>query len=67
MSDRLAAIDIGRKMGAAVFPFHGGAGSDTMSPAEAYLRTKWHVDPSKSFLPQYTNVTDRQTGQTTVR
>jgi len=30
-----------------------------MSWAEAYLRSKWHLDPS-TVWPQYTNVTDRQ-------
>jgi len=34
--------------------------------AEAYLPTKWHLDPSNR-LATYTNVTDRQTGQTTIR
>jgi len=36
MGDRLATIDIGRKVGAAV----------PLSWAEADLRTKWHLDPS---------------------
>jgi len=29
-----------------------------MAWAEAYLHTKWHLDPS-TVWPQYTNVTDR--------
>ena len=50
MGDRLAAIDMGRKVGGLLCPFRGrGAGypSNTMSPGnEAYLRTKWQLDPS---------------------
>jgi len=30
--------------------------------AVAYLHAKFHLDPSNGW-PQYTNVTDRQTGQ----
>ena len=40
---------MGRKLGAAVPPFGGRLGSpyNTMLPwAEAYIRTKWHLDPS---------------------
>ena len=33
--------------------------SNSMSWAEAYLHSKWHLDPS-TVWPQYTNVTDRQ-------
>jgi len=51
MGHRFATIDMGRKVGAAVHLFFGGGSwdspSNTMSPwAEAYLRTKWHLDPS---------------------
>jgi len=65
MGDRLATIDMGRKVGAAVPLSVGGAGSpsNTVTWAEAYLHTKWHRDPS-NVLPQYTNVTDRQDRQT---
>jgi len=117
MSDRLVTIDMGRKWGA-VSLFEGGAGSpsNNVAWAEAYLRTKWHLDISSRFAttddvpkigalplvwgnwvpiwhsvagaeveayvlvklhfiylfiltyptvwPQYTNVTDKQTGQT---
>ena len=40
MGDRLATIDVGRKVGAAVLLSIEGTG------AEAYLRTRWHLDPS---------------------
>ena len=49
----LATTYIGRKLG--LCPFRGGGAgtpSNTMS-REAYLRTKWHLDPC-SRLPQYT-------------
>ena len=113
-SSRLATINMGRKFGGGLRPLFWGGGegspSNTKSQrAEAYLRAKWNLDlcshlaatdlgrklgavplwgggdgsPSKtlwpgprptckpSFIlirqavwPQYTNVTDRQTGQT---
>ena len=49
MGDRLATIDIGQKLGA--YPFSGRAGPHLTQCrlgrlAEAYLRTKWHLDPS---------------------
>ena len=37
-------IDMVRKLGAV--PLLGGAGSPNVVWAEAYLRTKWHLDPS---------------------
>jgi len=39
--------DMGRKVGTAV-PISGGAGSppNSVAWAEAYLRTKWYLDPS---------------------
>jgi len=52
MGSRLATIDMGRKLGAEIggcAPLFGGAGSpsDTnVAWAEAYLRTKLHLDPS---------------------
>jgi len=49
MGDRLATIDMGRKVGRLLCPFPWpGAGSHlTVSPSvEAYLRAKWHLDPS---------------------
>ena len=70
MGDRLATIDMGRKVGAAVlFPLgelcpylsHCGRGA-------AYLNSKFHLDPSNRLatVPQR-HRQDRQTGQTTVR
>jgi len=46
MGDRLATIDMGRKL-PGLCPF-GGAGSpcNNVACVEAYLRTKWHLDPS---------------------
>jgi len=48
-SSRLAAIDMGRKLGGCCAPFiPGELVSDlTLWPswAEAYLHTKWHLDP----------------------
>ena len=48
MGDRLATIDMGRKVGAGVPLSGGGAGSSSNNVAwtEAYLRTKWNPDPS---------------------
>jgi len=50
MGERLATIDMGGKLGPAVPLFRGGTGSpsNTMwpGPRPAYLRTKWHLDPS---------------------
>jgi len=47
MGDCLETIDMGRKLGAVPF---GGAQSwppsNTFFWAKAYLRTKWHLDPS---------------------
>jgi len=69
MGDRLAVIDMDRKVkGAAVPPFlGGGAGSpsNNVAWAEAYLRTKWHLDPCSRLatIHQRHRQTDRQTGQ----
>ena len=41
MADRLATIDIGRKWGCVPF---GGA-STHVAWADAYLHTRWHLDP----------------------
>jgi len=48
MGDRFATIDMGRKVGTAVPLSVSGAGapSNTMWPGQAFLRTKWHLDPS---------------------
>jgi len=68
MGDRLATIDIGRKLGL-LFPFLEGAGSlpNTMwpGPRPTFVPSGILIHPT--VWPQYTNVTDRQTGQTTVR
>ena len=49
MGDHLAAIDIGRKLGEAV-PLLGEWSlvpiEHNVAWAEAYFRTKWHLDPS---------------------
>jgi len=48
MGDRLATIDMGRKVGAAVPLYVGGELGPhlTVARAEAYLLTKWYPDPS---------------------
>jgi len=48
MGNRLATTDMGRKVGAVLPLSMEGAGSpyNTVAWAEAYLRTKWHLDPS---------------------
>jgi len=43
MGDRLATIDMGRKLGA-VPPFLGGGLGPHLT--QAYFRTKWHLDSS---------------------
>jgi len=72
--DRLATIDVDRKVGAAVPPFWGeelGPQSPyihNVATAEAYLYTKWHLDPFNRLatIHQRYRQTDR-TGQTTVQ
>ena len=64
MGDRLATIDMGRKVGGAAVPLSvGGAGSpsNNVAWAKAYLRTKWHLNLSNRLatIKRY-----RQTGQT---
>jgi len=49
MGHRLAAIEMGRKMGGAAVPMFGHSWATichNVAWAEAYLRTKWHLDPS---------------------
>jgi len=41
MGDRLATTDTGQKL--RVMPLYGGAGFPAWG--EAYLRTKWYIDP----------------------
>jgi len=53
MGDRLASIDMGRKLAGVLYTlFCGGAASpsNTMSPEpRPYLRTKWHLGPSSGL------------------
>jgi len=50
MGDRLATIGMGRKWGGAAVGRGGwvptGSPSNSVALAEAYLFTKWHLDPS---------------------
>jgi len=47
MDDRLATIDMGRILGGLCPLFRGGVGLQrNVAWSEAYLRTKWHLDPS---------------------
>jgi len=55
----------GPKSGGCCAPFRGwelGPPSNTMWPGRAYLRTKWHLDPSDR-LPATIHQRYRQTGQ----
>jgi len=67
MGDRLATIDMGRKVGrCCCAPFRGGAESpsNTMSPGPRPTSVPSGILIHRIVWPQYTNVTDRQTGQT---
>jgi len=49
MGDRLATVDMGRKEGGCCAPFREGEFGPiyyNVAWAEAYLRTKWHLDSS---------------------
>jgi len=48
MGDHLATTDTGRKLGEGLCSFWGQLGPHLTQcrPAEAYLRTKWHLDQS---------------------
>ena len=50
MGDRLATVDMGRKLRGLCPPFYGGrislVPSNNVAWADAYLRTKWYLDPS---------------------
>jgi len=54
MGDRLATIDMGRKLGAVPLLGLGVGGwipiKHNVAWAEAYLRTKWHLDPSSRLF-----------------
>ena len=66
MDDRFTTIHMGRKVGAAV-PLSvtvAGSPSNTMSPGPRPTSTPSGILIHPTVLPQYTNVTDRQTGQT---
>ena len=67
MGDRLklATIDEGRKVWGCCIPFPwGGAGSpsNSVACAEAYLHSKWHLDPSSYLATIHQRY--RQTAQT---
>jgi len=61
IGDRLATIDMGRKLGGV-----GGAGSpsNTMWPEPRPTSVPSFILVHPTVWPQYTNVTDRQTAQT---
>ena len=64
MGDRLATIDMGRKVGVEGFcvPFRGGGAgspSNTMSPGPRSTSVPSGVLIHPTFLPQYTDVTDK--------
>ena len=63
MGDRLATIDEGRKVGAAVPLSLGGAGypSNTMWPGPSPTSVPSGIVIRPTVWPQYTNVTDRTT------
>jgi len=61
MGDRLATVDMGQKVGAAV-PLleEAGSPSNTMSPEPRPTTTPSGILIHQTVWPQYTNVTDRQ-------
>jgi len=71
MGDHLATIDTGRKVGGCCDPFRdrGGAGStsNTMWPGSTPTSIPSGILIHPTVWPQYTNVTDRQSGHTMVR
>jgi len=69
MGDRLATIDMDRKMGGLLYPFpRGGAGSpsNTMWPGPRPTSVSRFILIHPTVWPQYTNVTSR-IDRTTVR
>jgi len=65
MGDRLATVDMGRKVGGgccARVPFHGAAGSlsNTMLPGPRPTSVPSGILIHLTVWPQYTDVTDRQ-------
>jgi len=65
MGDRLATMDMGRKGGCCA-PSRGGVGSpsNTMSPGQRPTSVPNGILIHPTVWPQYTDVTDRQPGQT---
>ena len=67
MGDRLATIDVGRKLGG-VPPYFGGGGGagycDTMWPEPRPTSVPSFILVHPTVWPQYTNITDRQTAET---
>jgi len=66
MGDRLATIDMDRKVGGGCCaPFRGGAGSlcSTMSPGPRHASVPSGILIHPTVCAQYTNVTDRQDRQ----
>ena len=68
MGDRLATIDMGRKVEAAVSLFlrgEFGPPSSTMWPGirPIYLRTKWQLDPASRLPVATTDMSQMQVGQ----
>jgi len=61
MGDRLATIDMGRKERSCCAPF--GELGPRVAGAEAYTSVPSFILIHPTVWPQYTNVTDRQTGQ----
>jgi len=52
-SSRLAAIDMGQKLGGVVMPFSGGSWvhiEHKVPWAEAYLHANWHLSPSSRLV-----------------
>jgi len=69
MGDRFAAIDMGRKVGGCCAHFRdGGAGSpsNTVLPGQTFTSVPSDILIHPTVWPQYTNVTDRHAGQTTI-
>ena len=70
IGDRLATADMGQKWEGAAVPLFLGGGragspSNTMSPGTRPISVPSGILIHPTVWPQYTNVTDRQTGQTT--
>ena len=64
MGDRLTTVDMGRKVGGLLcpFPWRLGPFLHNVVWAEAYLRTKWHFDPSNRLATIHQRF--RQTNRT---